>query len=188
MRMGQKMKIAGWVSVGVLAGALTTVSLQTVARGAMTPLPLEETSSSRLSLAWSRPTTSSRWTTKTHHRRHLWHGGHSLDPHHSISTRSRLPNSARHIVSSWAWALKSQDGLIKVVSPIEGPFPRRAQDQRPDHQDRRHRRQGPVAGRCGRSWRARHRRAHHLPQGRKPQLPGDHHPRGNQTSSPSRPG
>ena len=40
--MGQKIKIAGWVSVGVIAGALTTVSLQTVARGAMTPLPLEE--------------------------------------------------------------------------------------------------------------------------------------------------
>ena len=40
--MGQKLKIAGWVSIGVVAGALTTVSLQTVARGAMTPLPLEE--------------------------------------------------------------------------------------------------------------------------------------------------
>src|SRR3989344_5691483 len=39
--MGHKLKIAGWVSVGVVAGALTTVSLQTVARGAMTPLPLE---------------------------------------------------------------------------------------------------------------------------------------------------
>ena len=40
--MGHKLKIAGWISVGVVAGALTTVSLQTVARGAMTPLPLEE--------------------------------------------------------------------------------------------------------------------------------------------------
>ena len=40
--MGHKLKIAGWVSVGVLAGAMTTVSLQTMARGAMTPLPLEE--------------------------------------------------------------------------------------------------------------------------------------------------
>jgi hypothetical protein len=38
----RKLKIAGWVSVGVVAGALTTVSLQTVARGTMAPLPLEE--------------------------------------------------------------------------------------------------------------------------------------------------
>ena len=40
--MGHNLKFAGWVSIGVVAGALTTVSLQTVARGAMTPLPLEE--------------------------------------------------------------------------------------------------------------------------------------------------
>ena len=35
-------KIVGWLGVGALAGALTTVSLQTVARGNMAPLPLEE--------------------------------------------------------------------------------------------------------------------------------------------------
>ena len=40
--MGHKLKIAGWVSVGIVAGALTTVSLQTVARVGMAPLPLEE--------------------------------------------------------------------------------------------------------------------------------------------------
>ena len=40
--MSQKTKIAGWIAVGALAGALTTVSLQTVARGAVAPLPLEE--------------------------------------------------------------------------------------------------------------------------------------------------
>jgi carboxyl-terminal processing protease len=40
--MGQKLKIAGWLTVGALTGALTTFSLQTVARANMTPLPLEE--------------------------------------------------------------------------------------------------------------------------------------------------
>jgi carboxyl-terminal processing protease len=40
--MSHKLKIAGWISVGALAGALTTVSLQTVARGQLAPLPLEE--------------------------------------------------------------------------------------------------------------------------------------------------
>ena len=40
--MGQKLKIGGWVALGVMAGALTTVSLQTVARGTLAPLPLEE--------------------------------------------------------------------------------------------------------------------------------------------------
>ena len=40
--MGQKLKIAGWISIGVMAGALTTVSLQTAARSTLAPLPLEE--------------------------------------------------------------------------------------------------------------------------------------------------
>ena len=40
--MGQKLKITGGVALGVIAGALTTVSLQTVARSALAPLPLEE--------------------------------------------------------------------------------------------------------------------------------------------------
>ena len=40
--MGHKLKITGWISLGIMAGALTTVSLQTVARGTLAPLPLEE--------------------------------------------------------------------------------------------------------------------------------------------------
>ena len=40
--MSQKTKIAGWIAVGALAGALTTVSLQTVARGTLAPLPLPD--------------------------------------------------------------------------------------------------------------------------------------------------
>ena len=39
--MGHKLKITGWISLGIMAGALTTVSLQTVARGTLAPLPLE---------------------------------------------------------------------------------------------------------------------------------------------------
>ena len=38
--MSQKTKIAGWIAVGALAGALTTVSLQTVARVTLAPLSL----------------------------------------------------------------------------------------------------------------------------------------------------
>ena len=40
--MSQKLKIAGWLTIGALTGALTTFSLQTVARANMAPLPLEE--------------------------------------------------------------------------------------------------------------------------------------------------
>ena len=36
--MGHKLKITGWISLGVMAGVLTTVSLQTVARGTLAAL------------------------------------------------------------------------------------------------------------------------------------------------------
>ena len=41
-QVSHKLKIAGWVAVGAVAGALTTVQLQAVARGTLAPLPLEE--------------------------------------------------------------------------------------------------------------------------------------------------
>ncbi|MFA6616312.1 MAG: peptidase S41, partial [Hydrogenophaga sp.] len=41
-QVSQKLRIAGWIAVGAVTGALTTVQLQAVARGSLAPLPLEE--------------------------------------------------------------------------------------------------------------------------------------------------
>ena len=40
--MGAKLKMAGWVAVGAVAGALATMQLQATARNSVTQLPLEE--------------------------------------------------------------------------------------------------------------------------------------------------
>jgi carboxyl-terminal processing protease len=40
--MGAKLKIAGWVALGAVAGALATMQVQAVAQRALAPLPLEE--------------------------------------------------------------------------------------------------------------------------------------------------
>ena len=40
--MGSKLKVSGWIALGVLAGALTTIQLQAIARGSVAQLPLEE--------------------------------------------------------------------------------------------------------------------------------------------------
>ena len=40
--MGAKLRVAGFVAVGALAGALATIQLQAFARGNFAPLPLEE--------------------------------------------------------------------------------------------------------------------------------------------------
>ena len=40
--MGTKLKVAGWLAVGAVAGALTTMQFQAVARNSVSQLPLEE--------------------------------------------------------------------------------------------------------------------------------------------------
>ena len=60
--MGAKLKVTGWVAVGALAGALTTMQLQAIARGTVAQLPFEELQQPRRCSAWSRATMSSRST------------------------------------------------------------------------------------------------------------------------------
>ena len=40
--MGTKLKVAGWLAVGAVAGALTTMQFQAIARNSVSQLPLEE--------------------------------------------------------------------------------------------------------------------------------------------------
>ena len=40
--MGAKLKVAGWLALGAVAGALTTMQLQAIARNSVSALPLEE--------------------------------------------------------------------------------------------------------------------------------------------------
>lgn len=40
--MGAKLKVAGLVALGAVAGALTTIQFQAIARSSLAPLPLEE--------------------------------------------------------------------------------------------------------------------------------------------------
>ncbi len=121
--MGHKLKIAGWVSVGVVAGALTTVSLQTVARGAMTPLPLEEIQ--QLSAVFGlvktdyvEPVDDKKLITDA-----ITGMVASLDPHSQYFDKKsfkefREGTSGRFV--GVGIEITQEDGLIKIVSPIEG--------------------------------------------------------------------
>ena len=121
--MGQKLKIAGWVSVGVLAGAMTTVSLQTVARGAMSPLPLEEIQ--QLSAVFGlvktdyvEPVDDKKLITDA-----ISGMVASLDPHSQYFDKKsfsefREGTSGRFV--GVGIEITQEDGLVKVVSPIEG--------------------------------------------------------------------
>ncbi|MEH3087048.1 MAG: S41 family peptidase [Xylophilus ampelinus] len=121
--MGQKLKIASWISVGVVAGALTTVSLQTVARGAMAPLPLEELQQLAavfgiVKTDYVEPVDDKKLITDA-----ISGMVASLDPHSQYFDKKsykefREGTSGRFV--GVGIEISQEDGLIKVVSPIEG--------------------------------------------------------------------
>jgi carboxyl-terminal processing protease len=121
--MGQKLKIAGWVSLGVLAGALTTVSLQTVARNAAAPLPLEELQqlaavSSLIKTDYVEPVDEKKLITDA-----ISGMVSSLDPHSQYFDKKsykefREGTSGRFV--GVGIEITQEDGLVKIVSPIEG--------------------------------------------------------------------
>ncbi|MGZ5195728.1 MAG: S41 family peptidase [Ramlibacter sp.] len=121
--MSQKLKIAGWISVGALAGALTTVSLQTVARGSLAPLPLEELQQlasvfGMIKSDYVEPVDDKKLITDA-----ISGMVSSLDPHSQYFDKKsfkefREGTSGRFV--GVGIEISQEDGLVKVVSPIEG--------------------------------------------------------------------
>lgn len=121
--MGQKLKIASWIAVGALAGAMTTVQLQAVARGAMAPLPLEELQQ----LAAVFDMVKSDYVEPVDERKLISDAISgmvaSLDPHSQYFDKKsfkefREGTSGRFV--GLGIEITMEDGLVKVVSPIEG--------------------------------------------------------------------
>ena len=121
--MGQKIKIAGWLSIGVLAGALTTISLQTVARGNMTPLPLEELQQlaavfSMIKSDYVEPVDEKKLITDA-----ISGMVSSLDPHSQYFDKKSYKEFREGTTGKFVGVgieITMEDGLVKVVSPIEG--------------------------------------------------------------------
>jgi carboxyl-terminal processing protease len=121
--MSHKLKIAGWISVGALAGALTTVSLQTVARSSLAPLPLEELQQlaqvfGMIKSDYVEPVDEKKLITDA-----ISGMVASLDPHSQYFDKKsfkefREGTSGRFV--GVGIEISQEDGLVKVVSPIEG--------------------------------------------------------------------
>ncbi|MDR1967589.1 MAG: S41 family peptidase [Burkholderiaceae bacterium] len=121
--MKQKTKIAGWIALGAVAGALTTVSLQTVARGAMTPLPLEELQQlaavfSMVKSDYVEPVDEKKLLTDA-----ISGMVSGLDPHSQYFDKKSYKEFREGTTGRFVGVgieITQEDGLIKVVSPIEG--------------------------------------------------------------------
>jgi len=121
--MGQKLKIAGWLSIGALTGALTTFSLQTVARANMAPLPLEELQ--QLAAVFSM--VKSDYVESVDEKKLINDAiagmVSNLDPHSQYFDKKSYKEFREGTTGRFVGVgieIAQEDGLVKVVSPIEG--------------------------------------------------------------------
>ena len=121
--MGQKLKITGWIALGVVAGALTTVSLQTVARSALAPLPLGELQQlaavfGMIKSDYVEPVDEKKLITDA-----ISGMVSSLDPHSQYFDKKSFKEFKEGTSGRFVGVgieITQEDGLVKVVSPIEG--------------------------------------------------------------------
>ena len=121
--MGHKLKITGWVALGVVAGALTTVSLQTVARSSLAPLPLEElqqlaTVFGMVKSDYVEPVDEKKLITDA-----ITGMVASLDPHSQYFDKKSYKEFREGTSGKFVGVgieITQEDGLVKIVSPIEG--------------------------------------------------------------------
>jgi carboxyl-terminal processing protease len=121
--MSHKLKIAGWITVGAVAGALTTVSLQTVARGSLAPLPLEELQ--QMAAVFGMIKTDYVEPVDEHKLIQDAIAGmvSSLDPHSQYFDKKSFKEFKEGTSGRFVGVgieISQEDGLVKVVSPIEG--------------------------------------------------------------------
>ncbi|MCR5883458.1 S41 family peptidase [Rhizobacter sp. J219] len=122
--MGAKLKVAGWVVVGAVAGALTTMQLQATARSnPINQLPLEELQQ----LAAVFDVVKSSYVEPVDEKKLIKDaiGGMvaGLDPHSQYLEGKNFTEFRESVSGKFVGVgieIGMEDGLVKVVSPIEG--------------------------------------------------------------------
>jgi carboxyl-terminal processing protease len=121
--MGAKLKITGWVALGALAGVLTTMQFQALARGVSIQMPLEEVRQ----LAAVFDMVKSTYVEPVDEKKLITDaiGGMvaGLDPHSQYFDKKtfkefREGTSGRFV--GVGIEIGMEEGFVKVVSPIEG--------------------------------------------------------------------
>jgi carboxyl-terminal processing protease len=121
--MGAKLKVAGLLMVGAIAGALTTMQISAVARSALSPLPLEELQQ----LAAVFGEIKNNYVEPVDEKKLIGDAisgmVSGLDPHSQYFDKKswkefREGSSGKFI--GIGIEMSMEDGLVKVISPIEG--------------------------------------------------------------------
>ncbi len=121
--MGAKLKVAGWVALGAMAGVMTTMQLQANARSTTSPLPLEELQQ----LAAVFGIVKSDYVEPVDEKK-LINDAISgmvsgLDPHSQFFDKKSFKEFRESTSGKFVGVgieIGMEDGLVKIVSPIEG--------------------------------------------------------------------
>ncbi|WP_422012813.1 S41 family peptidase [Roseateles sp.] len=121
--MSSKLKVAGWVALGAVAGALTTMQLQANARSSLSPLPLDEMQQ----LAAVFGLVKAEYVEPVDEKK-LINDAISgmvsgLDPHSQFFDKKTFKEFREGTTGKFVGVgieIGMEDGLVKIVSPIEG--------------------------------------------------------------------
>ncbi|GAP37129.1 S41 family peptidase [Piscinibacter sakaiensis] len=121
--MGAKLKVAGWVTAGAVAGALATMQFQAIARSPVAQLPLEELQQlasvfSMVKSDYVEPVDEKKLITDA-----ISGMVSGLDPHSQFFDKKTFREFREGTTGKFVGVgieMTMEDGLVKVVSPIEG--------------------------------------------------------------------
>jgi carboxyl-terminal processing protease len=121
--MGSKLKVAGWLAVGAVAGALTTMQFQAIARNSVSQLPLEELQQ----LAAVFGMVKSDYVEPVDEKK-LINDAISgmvsgLDPHSQFFDKKSFKEFREGTTGKFVGVgieIGMEDGLVKIQTPIEG--------------------------------------------------------------------
>ena len=121
--MGAKLKVAGWVAIGALAGTLTTLQLQATARSTVAPLPLEELQ--QLAAVFGMVKTDYVESVDEKKLINDAIGGMvaGLDPHSQFFDKKSFKEFREGTTGRFVGVgieIGMEDGVVKVSTPIEG--------------------------------------------------------------------
>jgi len=121
--MGGKLKVAGFIALGAVAGALTTIQLTAFARNTLAPLPLDELQQlaavfGMVKTDYVEPVDEKKLITDA-----ISGMVAGLDPHSQYFDKKSFKEFREGTTGRFVGVgieIGMEDGLVKVVSPIEG--------------------------------------------------------------------
>ena len=121
--MGSKLKVAGWMALGAVAGALATMQLQANANSSLSPLPLDELR--QLAAVYGLVKQDYVETVDEKKLINDAIGGMvaGLDPHSNYFDKKSFKEFRESTSGKFVGVgieIGAEDGLVKIVSPIEG--------------------------------------------------------------------